>query len=145
MSGEFKECLRKRKITVFTRGKTLAAKEYRIAGEDYHTAQASFSQDRYKWATVQAYYSMFHCARALLYAKNYREKSHTCLITAISHLYVESRLLPASLVEYLWKAKMLRENADYSDEWSQAGAKIVLEAAADILARSRKLIFKSAK
>lgn len=145
MSGEFKECLRKRKIAAFSRGQALAAKEYRIAGEDRQTAQDSCAQRRYKWATVQAYYSMFHCARALLYAKNYREKSHACLITAIQHLYVEKKLLPVSLVEYLWKAKMLRENADYSDEWSPTGAKIALEAAGDFLARSKKLIFKTGK
>jgi uncharacterized protein (UPF0332 family) len=140
MSAEFEECLRNKKISEFSRGKELAAKELKIAEDDLQTAQASFSQDRIKWATVQAYYSMFHSARALLFAKNYREKSHACLIVAIRALYVDKKLLPLSLVEYLQKAKMLRENADYSNEWSREGAEILLKAAKDFLLKGKKLI-----
>jgi len=54
---------------------------------------------------------MFHSARALLYARDYREKSHYCLIVALRHLYVDKKLLPASIVESLNRAKTLRENA----------------------------------
>ncbi|MCK4233738.1 hypothetical protein KAX75_04865 [candidate division WOR-3 bacterium] len=35
--------------------------------------------------------------RALLYAKNYRERSHYCLIVAMRTLYVEKKLLPLHL------------------------------------------------
>lgn len=142
MTAEFDECLQKKKITEFSRGTELAGKELRIAEEDFQTAQVSFSQDRFKWATVQAYYSMFHSARALLYAKKYREKSHACLIVAIRALYVDKKLLPLSLIEYLQKAKMLRENADYSNEWSREGAEILLKAGEDFLHRAAKLISK---
>jgi len=38
--------------------------------------------------------SMFHSTRALLFAKNYREHSHYCLIVAMRALYVETRLAP---------------------------------------------------
>jgi len=83
---------------------------------------------------------MFHCARALLYALNYREKSHACRIVAIRALYVEKKKLPLALVEYLNQAKFLRENADYSDEWSKAGAEILLKAAEDFIQKGKVLI-----
>lgn len=145
MTLDFAECLKRGKITKFSRGKALAAKELRIAEEDFQTAKASFAEQSHKWATVQAYYSMFHSARALLYAQNYREKSHACLIMAVRALYVEKKLLPLKLVEYLQKAKLLRENADYSNVWSKDGAEILLEAASDLLHRTKELITKLKK
>ena len=57
MNADFKECLSKNKIMEFSRGKTLASNELKIAEDDYKTAKMSFTQSGYKWATVQAYYS----------------------------------------------------------------------------------------
>lgn len=84
---------------------------------------------------------MFHSARALLYAKNYREKSHYCLIISLRALYVEQKLLPVTLVESLLQAKRLREQADYYDEWSQASAESLLSAAEKFLAMASRLTF----
>ncbi|HAV42609.1 TPA: hypothetical protein DCX15_01135 [bacterium] len=95
-----------------------------------------------KWATIQSYYSMFHSGRALLYAKDYREKSHYCLIVGIRNLYVEKRLLPLRLVEGFKKAKTLRENADYYDNWSEGGAQALLKLAEEFLNKSTDIIGK---
>ena len=75
---------------------------------------------------IQSYYAMFHTARALLYAKNYREKSHFGLIIAIRHLYVETGELSVYFIEALQKGKDLREDADYYDDWSKIGAEEML-------------------
>jgi len=82
---------------------------------------------------------MFHSARALLFAKNYREHSHYCLIVAMRALYVETRLLPGSLIEALGKGKRLREDADYYDRWSEEGASFALKAAGDFLKKALEL------
>jgi len=74
MSSEFENCRKKNKIKRFSRGKSLVEKELRIAKSDLKRAKASFKNKDNKWATIQSYYSMFHSARALLYAKNYRER-----------------------------------------------------------------------
>jgi uncharacterized protein (UPF0332 family) len=74
--AEYEECLKKGKIKPFSRGKDLAAKELATAATDLATAEKSFKSGDYKWATIQLYYSMFHSARSLLYAKNLREHSH---------------------------------------------------------------------
>ncbi len=102
-------------------------------------AEKTFNDKDYKWATIQAYYSMFHSARALLFARNYREHSHHCLIVAMRALYVETRLLPGSLIEALGKGKRLREDADYYDRWSEEGAMFALKAAENFLKKAREL------
>lgn len=47
------------------------------------------SRNKFKWATIQAYYSMFHAARALLYSAGYREKSHPALLTALNEIFAK--------------------------------------------------------
>jgi len=83
---------------------------------------------------------MFHAARALLYAKNYRERSHYCLIVAIRTLYVEENLLSMSLLEALQKGKTLRESADYYDQWSETAARQTLESAKTFIKKARELV-----
>lgn len=143
MNSEFDDCLRRKRIREFSRGKTLVDKELRTAENDLADAKKSFDQQSYKWATIQSYYSMFHSGRALLYAKNYREKSHYCLIISLKALYVEQRLLPVTLIESLLQAKRLREQADYYDEWSQASAEALLNAAEKFLTIARQLTSKA--
>jgi uncharacterized protein (UPF0332 family) len=140
MNPEFENCLKKQKIKEFSRGKALVDKELKTADSDLTQAKTSFKNRAYKWATIQSYYAMFHSARALLYAKNYRERSHYCLIVAIRTLYVERNLLPVHLVETLQKAKTLRESADYYDEWSEEGAQQMLERAEEILKKAQELL-----
>jgi uncharacterized protein (UPF0332 family) len=122
MNPEFQECLKKQKIKPFSRGKTLVGKELDTAKSDLEQAKSSYENGSYKWAMIQAYYAMFHSARTLLYARNYRERSHYCLIVAVRALYVDMNLMPAGLVEALHRGKTLRESADYYDQWSQTGA-----------------------
>jgi len=139
MNPEFKQCLKKNKIREFPRGKALLTKTLRTAQRDMERAEKTFNDKDYKWATIQSYYSMFHSARTLLFAKNYREHSHYCLIVAMRALYVETRLLPGSLIEALGKGKRLREDADYYDRWSEEGAVFALKAAKDFFKIARKL------
>ena len=53
----------------------LFRKELESAEDDLGDAKRSLSDGRFKWATIQAYYAIFHAARALLYPKGYRERS----------------------------------------------------------------------
>ncbi|GAH53360.1 unnamed protein product [marine sediment metagenome] len=140
MNPEFERCLRSQKIKAFSRGKMLADKELKVAASDLEQAKITFEDDNYKWATIQCYYSMFHSARALLYIRNYRERSHHCLIVAIRVLYVEKKLLPLHLIEGLQKAKTLRESADYYDQWSKMGVETILKIAEEFLNHSIQLI-----
>jgi len=67
MSFEYDDCLKKRRIKPFSRGKTLVQKELETGFSDLERARKTHEEGDYKWATVQIYYSMFHVARALIY------------------------------------------------------------------------------
>src|SRR3990167_2391327 len=101
MAIEYEQCLKKRKIRSFSKGREVAPRELGLAEEDLAAAKESYKDEKYKWATVQTYYSMFHSARALLYAKNLRERSHFCLIEAVRTLYVEAGKVSVQTLEAL--------------------------------------------
>lgn len=139
-SHQFKECLSKGKIKKFSVVKDLVAKELKSAKDDLGSALNSFKDKSYKWATVQGYYAMFHCARALIYSKGYRERSHYCLIVAIKALFVAEGLLDIRLVEAIQTAKTLRENADYESEFSKTSAQGLLDKTEELLEKTNEIL-----
>ncbi|MFA5361634.1 MAG: HEPN domain-containing protein [Candidatus Omnitrophota bacterium] len=64
-------------------------KEIQEAENDLAEAFNRFEGGKYKYATITGYYSMFHSARALIYSKGYREKSHYYLLVALNSLFVD--------------------------------------------------------
>lgn len=129
MNQEFKQCLESKKIIPFARGENLIKKELSVAKSDLSDAKAGYENERYKWSTIQAYYAMFHAARALVYSQGYREKSHYCLAVALRALFVDGGTMDAQLVRDFLNAMSLRETADYEAEFSQSGAKAVITSA----------------
>src|SRR3989338_7279344 len=107
MTREYDDCLERGKIKPFSRGPALAHKEIEAAAADLERAGKTFEEGDIKWSTIQVYYSMFHCARALLYLKSLREHSHYCLIAAIKSLYVETKKIPTRFLEWFQEAKNL--------------------------------------
>mgnify|MGYP001583642485 CR=1 FL=1 len=83
---------------------------------------------------------MFHAARALLYSKGYREKSPYCLIVARKALFAEEGLLDVGLIEAFQTAKVLRENADYENEFSGESARALVSKAGFFLATAQKIL-----
>ena len=57
----------KKKLKRATFSTEMYAKEFRIGTKDLESALKSFDDGNFKWATIQAYYAVFHAARALLY------------------------------------------------------------------------------
>jgi len=137
MNPDFKACLEKKKIIPFSKGKSLVNKELRTASEDLEDGKFGLSHGKYKWSTIQGYYSMFHTARALLYSQGYREKSHYCLSLALIALSVEKKKLEIEYVENFQNAMTLRENADYRTRFSKSGAEIVLKKAEEFINRAK--------
>jgi uncharacterized protein (UPF0332 family) len=81
---------------------------------------------------------MFHSARALLYSKGYREKSHFALSVAIEELF--SKELSPSMINSFRNAMDLRQEADYGLKFSEAGAAETIENAEKLLARSKEIL-----
>ena len=142
LNPEFARCVEKGKIVTFTKGPSLVSKELESVNDDLAASKDSLVRGNYKWATIQAYYSMFHIARALIYAKQYREKSHYCLVVALENLYVERGILEKGFVESLVIGKEMRESADYRSSFSKDGADNLIRAAEDFRDSARKLLLK---
>ncbi|MDP2656624.1 MAG: HEPN domain-containing protein [bacterium] len=140
MTSEFQDCLTRGKLKSFSQGMGLCEKELRIAKEDYVIATKSFEDKNYRWAIIQTYYSMFHSARALLYSKNFREKSHYCLIQAINELFVKEGLLSVIFLDAIIEAKQLREVADYYGDFSDSNAEKLIGHADRFIKRSEEIL-----
>jgi uncharacterized protein (UPF0332 family) len=142
MSSEFERCIEKAKIVAFQKGPSLVSKELNSATDDLLSSKESFKTENYKWATIQAYYSMFHTSRALIYNKKYREKSHYCLVIALEHLYLKKGLIEKGFIESLALGKDLRESADYRSTFSKEGSDSLIKMADQFLATAKKLLKK---
>jgi uncharacterized protein (UPF0332 family) len=140
MNIQYNDCLKKGKIKLFSRGKVIAGKELETSESDLDAGKKSYESGNYKWATVQAYYSMFHTARALLYAKNLKEHSHSCLILSVKALYVDEGRISEKFVSALQEAKGLREDADYYSRWSKESSGSLLKSAEEFLAAAKEII-----
>lgn len=140
MELEYGDCLKRGKIKPFSRGPALVEKEIEAAEQDLIRARKTYAEADYKWATIQTYYSMFHSARTLLYAKGLREHSYYCLMAAIRALYVDTKLIPVHILEGFKEAKTLREEADYYNRWSKVGCEKLIKVAEEFLDITKNII-----
>jgi uncharacterized protein (UPF0332 family) len=134
LSPEFQKSLQDRKLIKFRPDKKLVLKEISGAKSDLKDAKESMNRKKFKWATIQGYYSMFHSARAVLFDKGYREKSHYALLVAIRELCPNE--IGQSLIREFEHAMYLRQEADYGLKFSRDGALNVLDTASKLLERA---------
>lgn len=140
MSISFEDCLSKRKLFKFAPAKRLIDLELDDAAADLKSAKEDFANSSFKWATIKGYYSMFHSARALVYSRGYREKSHYCLYVALKALFVEDDKLSSKLAEDFNNSMILREDADYRRSFSEEGASGVIKSADKFFDVAKKLL-----
>ena len=140
MNIEFQKAIEKKRILRFSQGKRQIKKELREAENDLAEAINRFDNEKYKYATINGYYSMFHCARALIYSKGYREKSHYYLLVALNSLFVETGLLSEEISSELHDAMILREDANYHGNFTKDGAEAVLKAAKEFLTIAKSVL-----
>jgi uncharacterized protein (UPF0332 family) len=133
VSYELRKLLRERKLLKIKPDRNLLTKEIKGAEYDLGRARESLEKKDFKWATVQAYYSMFHSARALLYNEGYREKSHTALRIALKELFEASGRLGKETIRNFEDAMDLREEADYRLEFSESNSVEVVNGAQEFL------------
>ncbi len=129
MDYHFKRCLEKKSLVKIGVDEKLINKEITASENDLKDSNDVLKLNKYKLATITSYYSMFHAARALLYSKGYREKSHFCLRMALKNLFVNKNLLEPGFLDDYDMAKDLRENADYQSEFSEENAEKLVEKA----------------
>lgn len=140
MSEAFKVCLKSRKIFPFPRAKRLVKKELAVAEDDLAEAEDRLKHGKYKYSTINSYYSTFHAARALLYSQGYRERSHHCLSIALEALFVETGTISSRYIQIFKNSMSLRENADYSSSFSYESALLSITNAHEFLSAARSLL-----
>jgi uncharacterized protein (UPF0332 family) len=140
LTPELQRLIEEGKITPFKVPSGAVSGEINGATYDLERATRSLGDGDAKWATIQAYYSMFHAARALLLAAGYREKSHRALLTAIDELYVKTHRLERRHHANLRTAISLREEAEYDITFTEASAKRLIEYASYFLEATRKIL-----
>jgi uncharacterized protein (UPF0332 family) len=104
---------------------------------DLKDAKDSLKRKKFKWATIQGYYSMFHSARALIFSKGYREKSHYALLLALRELFEEKL---ENTIERFEEAMDLREEADYGLRFSEEGAIAVIKGAKRFIEKTKAIL-----
>jgi len=127
VSFKFKRLLEENRLTRIKPDRKLILKEIEGAKSDLETAKKSLQDGNFKWAIIQGYYSIFHAARALVYSRGFREKSHYAVLVAIQELFTDE--LEISLVQGFEDAMNLRQTADYGLTFSEAGALDVIKTA----------------
>ncbi|MFQ6088618.1 MAG: HEPN domain-containing protein [Candidatus Methanofastidiosia archaeon] len=115
-------------------------KELEGAKYDLMSAEESLRNGDYKWSSVQAYYSFFHSAKALVLKKGYREKSHYCLLVALRELYVKTRKLDPEFADNFEISMDIRHEADYALIFDKESARITIENARKFLYKTQTLL-----
>ena len=123
LSPNFRKCLERGGLVRVESDPQIVDKEILVARQDLSEGEASIERGSFKWATVQAYYAMFHVAKALVYQRGYREKSHSCLAIALRELYVRPGRLDEAVLTEFEDARALREEADYRGSFSETAAR----------------------
>jgi len=136
--SEFSRFIEERRLIKIGVDRKLVNKEIEGAISDLDEAKDSLSRRKFKWASIQGYYSMFHAARALLYAKGYREKSHYALLIALRELFKNQ--IESKLIQDFEEAMTLREEADYGLIFSQEGAISIVNNAERFLTRAKAIL-----
>jgi len=138
MSSELTRLLKDRKLLRIRADRKLVLKEMEAARYDLARARRSLEDDDAKWAMVKAYYAMFHAARALLFSKNLREKSHRALLAALRELFRNT--MEPELFDAFEQGVDLREEADYSMIYSEGSAEELIGNAQRFLLEARRIL-----
>ena len=125
--GIIEDLVKKNRLKKSNYSAEMCQKEFRVGERDLEIAQKSFLDGNFKWAVIQAYYAIFHAARALLFKSGYREESHSTLKIAIKTLYIETGVLSNDTYNALERGMSLREMADYKETYSQSGAENLIQ------------------
>ena len=118
--------------------KEMIDKELDQSELDLQTAKESFEEGKYKWSIVQAYYSIFHISRAMLFKKGYREKSHFAVYLFLDYLCILQEL-DQKYVAFFKAAMHAREDADYDAIFSEDVSKNIIDLAIEFQKLKHKI------
>lgn len=134
----FEECMKRRLLVRIKPQKDLSEKEFVAAEKDLERAKQTFETKDFKWTIIQVYYSMFHAVKGVLYLIGIKERSHGCVVEALTKLS-EKGLTESYLVEEYKSSMEARKSADYRHIYSEESAMHVIEIAGEFLKMMKEL------
>lgn len=115
------------------------------AQECLNEAEVLLASDLYLGVANRAYYSIFDCARALLYQENISAKTHQGVHTKFNELFILPGKLDSRYNELLSTVFQMRQLADYDVDGAltRQDAEFTLESAREFLARTNHFFGKT--
>ena len=139
MRSRFERCVETGKIVPIQKDPALVSKEILEAENDLESAKDSLVRENFKWAIVQGYYSQFHSLRALVFEEGYREKTHSCLRSAVEALLLDKGLIDTEVTDGFSYAMRVREAADYNSPTKRMRQWMLLKRQRELLGLQRDL------
>lgn len=125
--GIVEDLMKKGKLKSAVFSDEMLLKEYQAGQSDLESAKSSLSQGNFKWATIQAYYGVFHGMRALVYKEGLREESHSAIKAILRERYTGVGRLSIETYNTFERGMNLREMADYKNTFSESAAQKLVE------------------
>jgi len=117
----------------------LIGKEFKEAEYDLAGAKRALKDEDFKWATIKAYYSMFHAAKGVLFKIGLKEKTHFVIGLLLDEISKEGKL-ESRFVNDFKAAMAARMEADYNYEYSERSARELVGMAGEFLPQMKKLL-----
>jgi hypothetical protein len=115
------------------------------AHDDVTAARHLLDKGLFPHAVSDAYYAMFHAAKALLVEKGIATSSHRGVLSSIGHDYIRTGLLSRAQGRHLREAFDQRQQADYevTDHFDEAVALECIAWAEAFIAAAEELLVKA--
>ncbi|MCK4730526.1 MAG: HEPN domain-containing protein [Candidatus Aenigmarchaeota archaeon] len=137
---KFKYCLEKGLIKRDNKAKERIPNSIETAERFLKSANKTYKIQEYELAEISAYNSIFHSFRGLLFNKNYLERSHFCLFTAIKELYKDDKEI-ADKCNIADRIRLSRHNIQYGGILvNKEEINFVLKTAEEILGIAKRIL-----
>lgn len=136
----YKECFERGLLRKAQISREETQNQLKIAGDYVKKAEIILTKETYDISLLTAYISIFHSARALLYERGYKERSHFCLFEFVKNEYKDNHEL-LRLAEIGQNYRETRQMIQYEGSaCSEAAAKEAINDAKKFLKAARTAI-----
>ena len=97
--------------------KELSKHRLKQAKEDLKASKLLYDTKLFKSANNRAYYSIFHCMKAVLALEPIDFKRHKDVIAYFNKNYIHTEIFPKHMGRRISDSSRIREDSDYDDEF----------------------------
>ena len=136
----FKECIKKGMIRKDKSAPQRVKKSLEISKRFLDSSKKNLEIKELEMSEIASYNSIFHSSRALLFIKEFTERSHICVIIALKEFYKEDDNL-LDLLNTFDKIRISRHNIQYGGILiDKEEAEFVYDFAKEFLEKTKNII-----